>query len=52
MLIKKQLEVMLADAPGELAKFTQALKDEQINIEAVFGRSDIDKLFFWCQQID
>jgi hypothetical protein len=35
MLIKKQLEVMLADAPGELAKFTLALKDEQINIEAM-----------------
>ncbi len=35
MLIKRQLEVMLADAPGELAKFTLVLKDEQINIEAM-----------------
>jgi len=35
MLIKKQLEVMLADAPGELAKFTSALKEEHINIEAM-----------------
>src|SRR4030042_5275379 len=35
MLIKKQLEVMLADAPGELAKFTLVLKEERINIEAM-----------------
>ena len=35
MLIKKQLEVMLADAPGELAKFTLVLKEEWINIEAM-----------------
>jgi hypothetical protein len=35
MPIKKQLEVMLADAPGELAKFTEILKDEHINIEAM-----------------
>ncbi len=35
MPIKKQLEVMLADAPGELAKFTSALKDEHVNIEAM-----------------
>jgi hypothetical protein len=35
MPIKKQLEVMLADAPGELAKFTSILTDEHINIEAM-----------------
>jgi len=35
MPVKKQLEVMLADAPGELAKFTAALKDDHINIEAM-----------------
>lgn len=35
MPIRKQLEVMLADAPGELAKFTAALKTEHINIEAM-----------------
>lgn len=35
MPIKRQLEVMLADAPGELAKFTEILKDEHINIEAM-----------------
>lgn len=35
MPIKKQLEVMLADAPGELAKFTSILKEEHINIEAM-----------------
>ncbi len=35
MPIRKQLEVMLADAPGELAKFTEALKLEHINIEAM-----------------
>jgi hypothetical protein len=35
MSIRKQLEVMLADAPGELAKFTGILKDEHINIEAM-----------------
>ncbi len=35
MPIKKQLEVMLADAPGELAKMTEALKDEHVNIEAM-----------------
>ncbi len=35
MPIKKQLEVMLADAPGELAKLTEILKNEHINIEAM-----------------
>ena len=35
MPVRKQLEVMLADAPGELAKFTEILKDEHINIEAM-----------------
>jgi len=35
MPVKKQLEVMLADAPGELAKFTAVLKDGHINIEAM-----------------
>jgi len=35
MPTRQQLEVMLADAPGELAKFTAALKDERINIEAM-----------------
>lgn len=35
MPIRKQLEVMLVDAPGELAKFTAALKDEHVNIEAM-----------------
>jgi hypothetical protein len=35
MPIKKQLEVMLADAPGELAKLTSILKEEHINIEAM-----------------
>lgn len=35
MPVRKQLEVMLADAPGELAKFTAILKDEHINIEAM-----------------
>jgi len=35
MPVKKQLEVMLADAPGELAKFTAVLKDDHINIEAM-----------------
>lgn len=35
MTIRKQLEVMLADAPGELAKLTEILKDEHINIEAM-----------------
>ncbi|MEJ2717421.1 MAG: hypothetical protein P8182_09825 [Deltaproteobacteria bacterium] len=35
MPLKKQLEVMLADAPGELARFTLALKDEHVNIEAM-----------------
>ena len=35
MPLRKQLEVMLADAPGELARFTLALKDEHINIEAM-----------------
>jgi hypothetical protein len=34
-MLKKQLEVMLADAPGELAKLTEILKNEQINIEAM-----------------
>lgn len=35
MPVRKQLEVMLADAPGELAKFTEILMDEHINIEAM-----------------
>lgn len=35
MPVKKQLEVMLADAPGELAKLTELLKNEHINIEAM-----------------
>ena len=35
MPIRNQLEVMLADAPGELAKLTEILKDEHINIEAM-----------------
>ncbi|MBI5571992.1 MAG: amino acid-binding protein [Desulfomonile tiedjei] len=35
MTIRKQLEVMLADAPGELAKLTAALNDEHVNIEAM-----------------
>lgn len=35
MPIRKQLEVMLADAPGELAKLTAILKDEHVNIEAM-----------------
>lgn len=35
MPLRKQLEVMLADAPGELARFTSALKDEHVNIEAM-----------------
>lgn len=35
MTVRQQLEVMLADAPGELAKFTAILKDEHINIEAM-----------------
>lgn len=35
MPVKKQLEVMLADAPGELAKFTAILENEHINIEAM-----------------
>ena len=35
MPVIKQLEVMLADAPGELAKFTSTLKEEHINIEAM-----------------
>ncbi len=35
MPVRKQLEVMLPDAPGELAKFTQALLDEHVNIEAM-----------------
>jgi hypothetical protein len=34
-IMRKQLEVMLADAPGELAKFTEILMDEHINIEAM-----------------
>src|SRR3989304_1758483 len=35
MPVKKQLEVMLADAPGELAKLTAILTDEHVNIEAM-----------------
>jgi hypothetical protein len=34
-MLKRQLEVMLVDAPGELAKFTEILKDQHINIEAM-----------------
>lgn len=35
MTVRQQLEVMLVDAPGELAKFTATLRDEHINIEAM-----------------
>jgi len=35
MRVRKQLEVMLADAPGELAKLTAILAEEHINIEAM-----------------
>lgn len=35
MPVKKQLEVMLADAPGELAKLTDALRSEHVNIQAM-----------------
>jgi hypothetical protein len=35
MSLRKQLEIMLVDAPGELAKFTSVLKEEHINIEAM-----------------
>ncbi|MGC8604300.1 MAG: amino acid-binding protein [Desulfomonilaceae bacterium] len=35
MPVKKQLEVMLADAPGELAKLTDVLAQEHINIHAM-----------------
>ena len=35
MPVRKQLEVMLADAPGELAKFTSTLNEEHVNIEAM-----------------
>ena len=35
MPVRKQLEVMLEDAPGELAKFTAVLSDQGINIEAM-----------------
>jgi hypothetical protein len=35
MTLRKQLEVMLADAPGELAKLTGVLKSEHVNIEAM-----------------
>jgi hypothetical protein len=35
MPVRKQLEVMLADAPGELAKFTEIIRDEHVNIEAM-----------------
>jgi hypothetical protein len=35
MTLRKQLEVMLADAPGELAKFTEILRNEHVNIEAM-----------------
>ncbi len=35
MPVKKQLEVMLADAPGELANLTDILKNDHINIEAM-----------------
>lgn len=35
MPVRTQLQVMLADAPGELAKFTAILKNAHINIEAM-----------------
>ncbi len=35
MPIRRQLEVMLADAPGELAKFTAILTEAHVNIEAM-----------------
>jgi hypothetical protein len=35
MPVRRQLEVMLADAPGELAKLTAIIKDEHINVEAM-----------------
>lgn len=35
MPVRTQLEVMLADAPGELAKFTAILKNAHVNIEAM-----------------
>jgi hypothetical protein len=35
MPIRKQLEVMLADAPGELAKLTAILMEAHVNIEAM-----------------
>lgn len=35
MRVLKQLEVMLADAPGELAKLTAILAEDHINIEAM-----------------
>ncbi len=35
MPVRKQFEVMLPDAPGELAKFTETLMQEHINIEAM-----------------
>jgi hypothetical protein len=35
MPVRKQLEVMLADAPGELAKLSEILKEEHVNIEAM-----------------
>ncbi len=35
MPIRKQLEVMLVDAPGELAKLTAVLTEEFVNIEAM-----------------
>jgi hypothetical protein len=36
MPIRKQLEVMLEDAPGELAKMTSVLTESSVNIEAMF----------------
>ncbi len=36
MPIRKQLEVMLSDAPGELAKLTGALMEDHVNIEAMY----------------
>lgn len=35
MPVKQQLEVMLADAPGELAKLTDTLRAEHVNIQAM-----------------
>ncbi len=36
MPVRKQLEVMMEDAPGELAKMTSVLSESGVNIEAMF----------------